>query len=368
MAPKVVDARKRTTPNPRFRGHGPLLQKAWPTPGLAAHARAGFTRGSPLVRAPRGLPPSYRPPNPSAFECESSYRHPSGVKSVPISLSTRRAAIHALAGSDLHLAHFEPVARRARAAELVHQDLVARGAAFQDCRPPSSRRWMVASASERLRNPTRRSSPSMQTVALWIPAMKASSPPTYCSLIASSRTMSDIASTRTAKTVSLDACGVAARRGAGAWPDDGMEAAAAPHAIESFDRPQRGQRACGDGHVRGPRDACLARLIRTSGARVASPNRRTDGIAVPHRSRRPRAGACGRSTPPTPSPPPRSAALPAAVVEHQMFVRARPPQPGQVGSAPRHSQASSSMSGTSASAGQTGWSQFSRHSRWWMEP
>ena len=34
MAPKAVDARKRFTRNHRFRGHGPLLQKAWPIPTI----------------------------------------------------------------------------------------------------------------------------------------------------------------------------------------------------------------------------------------------------------------------------------------------------------------------------------------------
>ncbi len=32
MAPKAVDARKRINRNDRFRGHGPLLQKARPVP------------------------------------------------------------------------------------------------------------------------------------------------------------------------------------------------------------------------------------------------------------------------------------------------------------------------------------------------
>ncbi len=48
MAAKAVDARKRINRNDRFRGHGPLLQKAWRVPSAdgasttpvgAAHGR-----------------------------------------------------------------------------------------------------------------------------------------------------------------------------------------------------------------------------------------------------------------------------------------------------------------------------------------
>ncbi len=34
MAPKAIDARKRIDRNRRFRGHGPLLQKAWAVPTM----------------------------------------------------------------------------------------------------------------------------------------------------------------------------------------------------------------------------------------------------------------------------------------------------------------------------------------------
>ena len=61
MAPKAVSARKRLDRNHRFRGHGPLLHKAWLIPEAGGASTGGYAMGSPWWWINGGI---YKGPSP----------------------------------------------------------------------------------------------------------------------------------------------------------------------------------------------------------------------------------------------------------------------------------------------------------------